>query len=202
MTKSILNLIIFVTLVVAAYFFVKFLFPGTGQYSNLLYPSITTLPDQKMLVVEITGDPLVVGNKAIKFLLKTYKAMGITPAGTKIHPRLARMPVLEGIPKDLWVNRFAIPLPEGIDSIPYIENPDNLLLTIDEWKYGTVAQILYIGPYASEQNTIQQLRNYITAQDYYILGSFEEEYIRGPGIFGFGNPQKYLTILRYRVSKR
>jgi hypothetical protein len=36
---------------------------------------------------------------------------------------------------------------------------------------------------------------------YVIAGEHEEEYIKGPGMFSKGDPEKYLTIIRYRVKK-
>ncbi len=32
-------------------------------------------------------------------------------------------------------------------------------------------------------------------------GEHEEEYLKGPGMFGTGGPEKYLTIIRYRLKK-
>ena len=34
-----------------------------------------------------------------------------------------------------------------------------------------------------------------------LQGEHEEEYIKGPGMLSKGNPQKYLTIIRYRVKQ-
>ena len=34
-----------------------------------------------------------------------------------------------------------------------------------------------------------------------MVGEHEEEYLRGPGMFSKGDPEKYLTIIRYRVKK-
>ena len=49
--------------------------------------------------------------------------------------------------------------------------------------------------------TILRLHDFIDSQGYRIIGEHEEEYLRGPGMFSRGNPEKYYTIIRYRVAK-
>ncbi|HSB33385.1 MAG TPA: hypothetical protein VLG39_02905, partial [Nitrospirota bacterium] len=46
--------------------------PALGKYEFLKQPRITTMPDQKMLVVTAPGDPNVVGSRAFELLFKTY----------------------------------------------------------------------------------------------------------------------------------
>jgi len=60
-------------------------------FENLQNPRISTLPNQKMLVVEIKGDPNVVGSKAFGLLFQVYYSMKETPQG--------RMPP---IPRARW----------------------------------------------------------------------------------------------------
>jgi effector-binding domain-containing protein len=64
-----------------------------------------------------------------------------------------------------------------------------------------VAEILHIGPYDREEPDIARLTGFIKDNGYSIIGDHEEEYLKGPGMFSKGNPEKYYTIIRYRVKK-
>lgn len=63
-----------------------------------------------------------------------------------------------------------------------------------------MAEILHIGPYSAEVPTTERLQSYIKEKGYRVIGVHEEEYLKGPGMFGKGNPEKYYTIIRYRVE--
>jgi hypothetical protein len=69
------------------------------------------------------------------------------------------------------------------------------------WDYGEVAEILHIGPYDQEVPTLQRLRDHAQARGYLLVEEHEEEYIRGPTMAGPGDPDQYITILRYRVVR-
>jgi hypothetical protein len=64
-----------------------------------------------------------------------------------------------------------------------------------------VAEILHVGRYDDEGPTIRRLLEFIKASGYSVAGEHEEEYLKGPGMFGPGNPEKYLTIIRYPVRR-
>ena len=74
-------------------------------------------------------------------------------------------------------------------------------MTLTTWEYGDVAEMLHVGPYDREEPTIAKLKQFIKECGYEIVGEHEEEYLKGPGMFSKGNPDKYLTIIRYRVKK-
>ncbi|HVN66873.1 MAG TPA: hypothetical protein VMT55_00750, partial [Candidatus Sulfotelmatobacter sp.] len=80
--------------------------------------------------------------------------------------------------------------------------PAGMTIQLTTWQYGTVAQILHIGPYDKERPDVDRLHEFIRANGYRITGMHEEEYIRGPGMFFRGNPEKYFTVIRYQVEKR
>ena len=69
------------------------------------------------------------------------------------------------------------------------------------WEYGEVAEVLHIGPYDREEPTLQRLREFVQVEGYALVEEHEEEYIRGPTMAGPGDPEQYLTILRYRVVR-
>ena len=74
--------------------------------------------------------------------------------------------------------------------------------SLETWEYGEVAEILHIGPYNKEEPTVNKLMNFIKEQGYEVAGLHEEEYLKGPTMAGPGDPEKYLTIIRYRVKKK
>lgn len=170
------------------------------EYDKLLEPQISVKPDMNMLVIESKGDPNQAG-AVMKDLFKSFYALkkhhkNIQPAA----PR-ARWNADFGQSKEQWIGRWALPLPEDVKTLTELkEIPAGM--KIEVWQYGAVAEILHIGPYSTEPPTIQKLMDYITAQGYTIVGPHEEEYLKGPGMFGKGNPEKYKTIIRYQVAKK
>jgi hypothetical protein len=69
-------------------------------------------------------------------------------------------------------------------------------VTLEEWSYGDVAEVLHVGPYAEEPPTIQRLHEFIAGQGYEIAGPHEEEYLTRP------NARLPKTIIRYPVRQR
>jgi hypothetical protein len=185
---------------ITVYFFLKG--PDVSRYEYLKEPQISEKPDQLMLVVEAKGDPNVVGGKAFSLLFKTYYALKDNAKSFSIAPR-ARWPhIIATTPKDQWLGRYALPVS------PTAKFPDKfkvaepgLKVALVTWKYGPVAEILHIGPYSAETPTIERLRNFIKAKGYRISGEHEEDYIKGPSMFGPGDPNKYYTIIRYQIRK-
>ena len=92
-------------------------------------------------------------------------------------------------------------MPETATELPPHETQEGLKASLATWEYGEVAEILHLGPYSREEPVLKRLREFIREQGYFILGGHEEEYIIGPTQGGKGDPEKYVTILRYRVRK-
>jgi len=63
------------------------------------------------------------------------------------------------------------------------------------WEYGTVAQVVHLGPYRAEKKTVERLHRFIREKGYEVSGVHEEEYLTRPG----AKLQK--TIIRYPVKK-
>jgi hypothetical protein len=176
--------------------------PDPAQFEHLKQPQIRTMANQKVLVVETKGDPTVVGGDAFGLLFKTYfQLKGVPKRAKNLTPR-ARWPLGLDTPKDQWVGRYAMPVPENVASLP--QQPaetSGLQAQLTTWEYGEVAEILHVGPYSREEPTIRKLTDFIKDSGYIVVGEHEEEYIKGPGVFSQGDPEKYLTIIRYRVRK-
>jgi hypothetical protein len=176
--------------------------PSLRQVKHLAEPHITEMEPQKVLLVEAEGDPNVVGKKAFGLLMKTYfRLKGVPKGGTSFKPPRARWHVDPQKPLEEWTGLYAMPVPDAVTEVPAVGGGGGLSLELTTWTYGTVAQVLHVGPWDQETDTIQSLKEYIRTQGFEISGLHEEEYLRGPGMFFMGNPKRYLTLIRYPVRK-
>lgn len=174
--------------------------PDLSRYEFLRAPQISSMPAQKMIVVEAKGDPNVVAGKAFGLLFKAfYKVKGDVEGLSMAAPR-ARWPIPVGGPKSQWIGRYGIPVPQQLSRLPDIETDPGYSIRLETWAYGDVAEILHIGPYDKEEPTIARLAQFIKDSGHVIIGDHEEEYVKGPGMFFRGNPEKYYTIIRNRVK--
>lgn len=194
---------ILIVIVVAAVVSGFFTAQGSNlsQFEHLKEPKISTKKNQKMLVVEAKGDPNIIGGKAFGLLFQLYYTMKETPKGPMQAAPRARWPVSVDTPKSEWTGLYALPVPESITELPQYEAQEGLKATLTTWEYGEVAEILHVGPYDKEKPTIKRLMDFVKEQGYEVVGDHEEEYIKGPTMYGKGDPEKYLTIIRYRVKK-
>lgn len=171
-----------------------------SKFLFLTTPRIFVEPDTIVLEVAGQGSPEIVAKQGFSILFKTYFKLKGVPKGP-------RMP----IPRGRWrfdsseplvmYGRIAIPVPETTAVLPPFEPPQGMTVKLVPWEYGEVAEILHIGPYEQEKPTVEHLKMFIAEHGYEIIDDHEELYIRGPGMFGKGNPAKYHTIIRFRVRK-
>jgi len=167
------------------------------EYGPLVEPRVSEVADQKMLEYKGTGDPNQVAMVAYKSLFNVYYSLSGVDKMKAVAPK-ARWPEVDINKKGEWVGLYGVPVPDSITELPAGVDPNIQLVT---WKYGTVAEILHIGPYSEETANIEKLKKFITDSGYKIAGAHEEDYIKGPGMFGAGNTKKYLTIIRYQITK-
>ena len=157
------------------------------------------MPPQKMAVVYGKGTPDKVFSEvmpalygsvyALKFDLKkkglpTFKVSGLR----------ARYPDAHLVPKEEWTHIIALPIPEETTSLP--QKAPGVEVKIETWEYGTVAQILHLGPYDQEEPTVDRLHKFIEDNGYEIAGAHEEEYLTTP------DAKVPKTIIRYAVRKK
>ncbi len=167
------------------------------QYKGLLEPCISEHTDQKMLEYKGMGDPNKTAMKAFSTLFKTYYSLKDVDKLGYVAPR-ARWPETDISKKNEWVGLYGVSVADTVNELPAGTDPNVKLVT---WMYGKVAEILHVGPYSEEAPAIEKLKTFIASGGYKIAGAHEEEYLRGPGMFGPGNTKKYLTIIRYQVAK-
>jgi hypothetical protein len=175
--------------------------PDLAQFEPLRQPRMTTLPAQKVIMVETRGAPSQTAGPALGLLFKTYfKIKGAGKGPHQSAPK-SRWPVADTTDPSTWTGRFAMAVPEAVTEVPPVDAPAGLKVVLTTWEYGDVAEILHVGPYSREKPTVQKLLDFIKIQGCEVVGEHEEEYLKGPGMFGPGDPEKYYTIIRYRVKK-
>ena len=169
--------------------------PDLSRYEELVQPRITNMNSQWMLVVRERGNPNLAAKHAFRLLFKTYYRYADKHEKKNFKAPRARWPLinLQDTSMKTWEGQYGIPVS---DSFP-VPKEDGVKL--EKWEYGSTAEILHKGSYASEPATVQKLIRFIEDHRYQIIGEHEEEYLRGPGMFFRGNPGGYLTIIRYRV---
>jgi hypothetical protein len=162
-------------------------------------PVILEMPAQTMAVVVSKGDPKVVGEQVfpalygaaytLKFALKKAGKEDFKVTGLR-----ARWPDAHLLPKDQWTAYWALPIPDGTTELPKkVPEPE---VAIEVWQYGTVAEILHLGPYTEEGPTVQMLHQFIAESGYEIAGVHEEEYLTRP------DAKNQKTIVRYPVRRK
>ena len=161
-------------------------------------PQIVEMPSQKMAVVYTKGDPNVVAQQAIPALYGSVFGLGgeLAKKGIKFQmqaPR-ARWPNATSAPRDEWIGIWGLPVPDEVESIP--QTTEDIEVKLEVWPYGTMAQILHVGPYETESNTIEVLMNFLLEMGYEVVGPHEEEYLTMPDV-----PEQK-TLIRYPVQKK
>jgi len=166
--------------------------------SSKTEPQILELPSQKMAVVYGKGAPdkvfpqlmpaLYGSVYTLKFDLKkkglpTFKVSGLR----------ARYPDAHLVPMDKWTHIIGLPIPEDTTSLP--QKVPGIEVKLETWEYGTVAQIIHLGPYDQEYATVNRLHKFIEGSGYQIAGVHEEEYLTKP------DAKVVKTIIRYPVRK-
>jgi len=162
-------------------------------------PIILEMPSQKMAVVQGKGSPDKVFAKIFPALYGSVYTLkfDLKKSGLesfKVSAPRTRYPNAHLHPKEEWLIIAGIPVPENTTSLPQKEAGTEV--KIETWEYGTVAQILHLGPYDQETKTIERLQQFITANGYEIVGPHEEEYQSKP------DAKIIKTLIRYQVKKK
>lgn len=169
-------------------------------------PRISDMSAQKVISVEVVGDPnqetarLMTPLYATAYgVRKIYKANGNVFKVEKLRGRWPHINITKT--KNAWTGIYALPVPNDVTSLPTIDpskNIDNIKIKLEEWQYGKVAYILHIGSYAQENSTIQTLLSYISSNGMKVIeNSHEEIYLSDPTKT---DEDKLKTIILYRVE--
>jgi hypothetical protein len=161
-------------------------------------PVILEMPSQTMAVVEGRGAPSTVFPEIFPALFGSVYALkfDLKKRGLesfKVTAPRARYPDLDLRQKKDWLIVAGIPVPDDTDHLP--QKKPGIEVKLETWEYGTVAQILHLGPYDQEQGSVERLKAFVESSGYRIVGPHEEEYLSRP------DAQTMKTVVRYRVSK-
>lgn len=164
---------------------------------KLNQPEIIKMPHQKMAVVYTRGDPNETFPKVMPALYGSaytlkfdLKKQGIQ---YKVGKLRGRWPDAHLLPKVQWTGIIGIQVPDDTASLPQ-KHPETEV-KLETWEYGTVVQILHVGPYSEERPTVERLHKFISDSGYVVTGPHEEEYLTSP------SAKVIKTIIRYPVRK-
>ena len=161
-------------------------------------PEIVEMPSQKMAVVYTRGEPSEALSRIMPALFGAVYSLkfDLRKQGRdfKVGVLRVRWPDIFLLPREQWVGICGLPVPE--DTTELEQKVRSVPVSVETWEYGTVAQILHVGPYSTEEASIKVLQDFITENGYAITGAHEEEYLTTPK----AKVQK--TIIRYPVRKR
>ena len=162
-------------------------------------PRILEMPSQKMAVVRGKGAPDKVFSEVMPALYGSVYTLkfGLKKKGMptfKVSPPRARYPDGLLVPKERWTVVLGVPIPEDIASLP--QKVPGVEVKIETWDYGTVAEILHLGPYDQEGPTVERLHNFVKDSGYELAGAHEEEYVSKP------DAKVVRTIVRYPVRRK
>jgi hypothetical protein len=162
-------------------------------------PQILEMPAQKMAVVQGKGTPDKVFSEVMPALYGSVytlkfdlKKKGL--ATFKVSGLRGRYPDAHLVPQDEWTIILGLPVPNDTTSLP--QKAPGVEVKLETWDYGTVAQILHLGPYDQEGPTIERLMRFISENGYEITGPHEEEYLTSP------DAKVMKTLIRLTVKKK
>jgi len=157
------------------------------------------MPAQKMAVVRAKGAPDKVFTQAMPALYGSVYTLkfGLKKKGLgdfKVGAPRARYPDANTAPKEQWAIIVGLPVPEDTEALPQKE--PGVEVKLETWQYGAVAQVLHLGAYDQEQESLARLHQFVEANGYEIAGAHEEEYLSRP------NARVVKTIIRYPVRRK
>jgi hypothetical protein len=162
-------------------------------------PQVLEMPAQKMAVVQGKGTPDKVFSEVMPALYGSVytlkfdlKKKGL--ATFKVSGLRGRYPDAHLVPQDEWTIILGLPVPNDTTSLP--QKAPGVEVKLETWDYGTVAQILHLGPYDQEGPTIERLMQFISENGYQITGPHEEEYLTSP------DAKVMKTLIRLTVKKK
>ncbi len=185
-------------------------------------PKIVDIPNMKFFIIDGKGDPNTSEEfkEAIKtlysasFTLKMKFIKKETPKKDYVVPPLEALWFVEGNKpwsmeeKENWCFRLMIRIPDFAKDIQIqkaiqsLEEKKDLpmlsKLKVEEFHEGLCAQILHIGPYNKEIETIEKLYKFIKDKGYKLRDKHHEIYLSDPRRC---KPQNLKTILRQPIKK-
>jgi len=162
-------------------------------------PEIIKLKPRTVLTLTTVGDPNKVAADSMPALFGTayqtkFKTFKPKKKVMVVGKLAARWPDAHLKPKSKWTGVWGLEVSDFVKQKDLVMKHPTLKPKVVTWPYGTVAQVLYVGPYTGEGPTIKKLHAFVTASGYRLAGPHEEEYLTKPG-------PKAKTIIRYVIAK-
>jgi len=176
--------------------------PDLSPYNVYLEPKLLELPTQRVLTIELIGDPGVTAPLAASQLFGVYfNLVNNSEAQWWPLPSIrARWPLPLETPRAQWIGRYALPVARQT-ILPTAPNDSSPAPVLADWTYGSYGQILHVGPYSEEQPTVARLKQYLaTLSKFIIPASHEEVYLLTHGKFLSVDPARWRTLIRYAVK--
>ena len=155
-------------------------------------PRIVERASRRVAVVRTVGPPSEVAAQAIPVLYRAVYGLKMTRkragADFTVGPLRARWPNADAAPVEEWVGEWALAVPDDVPNLPGTE--------IERWEYGLTAEILHVGPFATESGSVERLLAYVAEHGYEVAGPHEEEYLTRP------DAPTQRTVIRYPVRRR
>jgi hypothetical protein len=158
-------------------------------------PMLQVHKNQRMLVLQMTGNPDTVAEKAIHTLLSIYfRNATEAEKNSPILPRVRWVLASLDARKRDWIGSYALPISEGFAA------PKTGAIHAEEWHYGLVAEILHLGRYDAEAGDLASLMDFIAEKGCTVTGDMEEEFLLGPGNASPSDPESYRTLMRFEIA--
>lgn len=155
-------------------------------------PRIVDRAARRVAVVRTVGAPADAGKQAIPVLYRAVYGLKMSRkragADFTVGALRARWPNADAAPPEEWVGEWALAVP---DDVPHLAGTE-----IETWEYGLTAEILHVGPFATESTSVDRLLAFVAEHGYEVAGPHEEEYLTRP------EAKTQRTIIRYPVRRR
>jgi len=163
-------------------------------------PELTRLPRRRVLSVTTVGSPNKVAQRCVNALFGTaygtkFKVFGPLKQKMEVGLLACRWTNALKAPPSKWEARWGLEVSSFVTGRALLQADPKTRVTVANWDYGLVAQILHKGPYAEEWPSIEKLHAFVKEKGYRIVGPHEEEYLTRPDV------KVPKTIIRYRVKK-
>lgn len=158
-------------------------------------PRFVNLPPQRVLAITAEGDPNEAAGPAYRKLFKAFYAHADKAERRHAGSPLARWAAADlESPKAGWQGTYALPVSRAFPAVTKEG------MRMETWEYGPTAEILHIGSYADMSADIAALKAFIARNGFVVKGSYEEVYLKGPGMILKGDPSRYQTLIRFGVE--
>ncbi len=172
--------------------------PVPDDFKDWAKPKISSKETEQVLSFNLQGDPETSAPQALEELFQVYRnSFGFFSDKFLDKPAPRARFAKTNEEKAKWEGSYAIPIS---DTEKLLSQKIDPRFTLEKWEYGHIVELLHVGKYEKLDATRAKLLAFIAENNLEIIGDLEEDYVRSPKIWGLGNKDKFLTIVRYRIK--